>query len=159
MRFSVVVMVTGCWTATPVSPALPISKPAPRPAVALPSPRSAEVGIFTLTGFVASDEIPMYMDPTFGWRIQLDCANGDVIRVREEFRLPKPGVWSPSPNLEIRDEGRIARFRGEAICGDDGWIEKGWSLSPGDPPGDWVIKVTPAGYKTTTFHATFLETP
>jgi hypothetical protein len=154
-------MITGCWTSKPANEPARLSNRAPTTTRAsLPSPRGSEIGIFTVTdGFVPRDEIPMYLDPTFGWRLQLDCKPGEPISVREEFRLPGPGVWGAIPELEVRDNGRVAVSRSEAVCDNDGWIEKQWSVSPGDPPGEWVIRVTPEGYARTTFRAVFQETP
>lgn len=161
MRLFLVFVLTGCWTSKPVEEPAPISNRAPTAASpSLPSPRASALGIFTLANsFVPTDEIPMYMDPTFGWRLQLDCKPGESISVREEFRLPAPGVWGSLPELEVRDGGRIAVSRSDVVCDNDGWIEKMWSISTGDPPGEWVIRVTPDGYAKTTFRAMFQETP
>lgn len=147
----------GCWTSRAATPAPVIAnREAPTRSPAAPSPLAAEFGVFRGSGaFEMTDEIALYDGSLFGWRMQLDCAAGRPVRIREELRLPGPGAWSADPTLEISRDGHSARVRDEVACTEDGWVEKVWSVSAGDPPGTWVLRVTAEGFATQTFRATF----
>jgi hypothetical protein len=56
--------------------------------------------------------------------------------------------------MTITAGGRVATIESTAPC-EAGWIEKIWAASAGDPPGVWVIRVTPEGFAPHTFRATF----
>jgi len=150
-------VIAGCWTSRAAQPSAVIANhEAPRKPPVAPSPLGAELGIIDGTGaFTRTDEVPLYDGSVFGWRLQLDCAPGAPVRIREELRLPGPGAWGADPDLVISRDGRSARVRDQLACSEDGWIEKVWTVSPGDPPGVWTIRVTAEGFATQTFRATF----
>lgn len=152
----ILVLFGACWSSP--APRPPISNEAPRVAdPVLPDPLAAVFGTFDDLGtLIPGVEVPLFGGSTFGWRLDLGCT-GDV-EVREQLRLPAPGDWGTDPDLTTSDDGRIAEVRAMVPCR-DGWIEKIWSLSPGDPPGLWVVRVTAKGFAPQTFRATFTRSP
>lgn len=148
-------VLSACWRG-PSAPA------APRPheeriseTRSLPSPAGAAAGPLVDGRVVASVEIPHYPGSPFGWRLELGCAPDTMIDYVEQLRLPIPGDWGLDPELTISNGGRVATVRSQLPC-TDGAIEKGWTVSDGDPAGTWTIKVTAAGFTTQTFRLRFV---
>jgi hypothetical protein len=150
-----VVALAGCWSAPP--PVAPIPARAAPPVVHRdPEPTTAEFGIVDDDGVLhPATEIPHYPGSAFGWRLQLGCEH--TVEVDEELRLPSPGDWSADPDIRVSANGKTARVHSEAACV-DGWIENTWTVSAGDPPGAWSLRVTAAGFAPQTFRATFEPT-
>lgn len=74
--------------------------------------------------------------------------------MREELHLPAPGDWPADADMRISKDLKSASVRDELECL-SGWIEKQWSVAANDPPGLWMIRVTPAGFAPKTFRVTF----
>lgn len=146
----------GCWASPP--PVVPPVEHHPPPPVVRrdPEPVSAEFGFVDDEGVLhPSAEIPHYPGSAFGWRLQLGCEH--TVAVDEELRLPSAGDWGTDPDVTVSANGKLARVHSEAACL-DGWIENTWTVSAGDPPGIWSLRVTAAGFATQTFRATFVPT-
>jgi len=155
LRLCCLLIVSGCWSAAP--PAQPaVASPAsraPRPPD-LRTPLTAELGTVDDAGTLhATTEIPLYAGSAFGWRLELGCEH--TVLVDEQLELPARGDWGSDPELEISRNGRIARIHSEAICL-DGWIDKTWTVSAGDPPGQWKVTVTVDGFHPQVFYPTFV---
>lgn len=146
----------GCWTERP-----PRAPAVSAPPAAMPSPLREPLalvfGMIDDAGRLEpAVEIPLFAGSAFGWRIQLGCT-GEV-EVREEIHLPSPGDWGADPDMEISRDQRTAVVKGPRPCM-DGWIERTWTVSAGDPPGPWVLRVTVAGFARQTLRAVFLRSP
>ncbi len=155
LRLSCLLICTGCWS-TPPPPQAPVATaapPAPRPPD-LRVPLTAELGTVDDAGTLhAATEIPLYPGSAFGWRLELGCEH--TVEVDEQLELPSRGDWGADPDLEISKNGRVARVHSEAVCL-DGWIDKTWTVSAGDPPGQWKLTVTVDGFTPQIFYATFV---
>jgi hypothetical protein len=154
-----VITIAGCWH-SPSTPPPPLTNTELPRAVSpvLPDVTAAEVGIWDGDGvFHATHDIPLYPGSTFGWRINLPCKTG-LVSVAEELHLPAPGDWPSDPEMDISADRTSVVLHYDAECR-SGWIEKQWSVSPGDPPGAWSIRVTPDGFAAKTFRVTFAATP
>jgi hypothetical protein len=103
--------------------------------------------------FRATNEFPLHAGSTFGWRIRIPCGPRLVV-VDEELHLPAAGDWPADPDMHISADRKSVSLRYQLDCRAD-WIEKQWSVSQGDPPGVWVIRVTVDGYAPKTFRASF----
>jgi hypothetical protein len=148
-------VVSGCWSSPP-APAAPIanSRPAVPAAPQLKEVAAAEFGIWDLDGqFHPTFEVPLHAGSVFGWRVSLPCTT-PFVPIQEELRLPAPGDWGSDPDMTISRDLRSVIIRNRAEC-HDGWIEKQWSVSAGDPAGVWAVRITAEGYATRTFRATF----
>ena len=141
----------GCWSDAQRPPAAP--PPAARPAPAQPAEvAAAEFGTVNEDGVVTpATEIPLYDGSLFGWRIKIPGCE-PLIEVREELTLPGPGDWERGEGMTISRDQQTAIVRSDAEC-HDGWVAKIWSVAAGDPPGDWVLRVTVKGYAPLTFAA------
>ena len=145
-----------CWSSTP--PPAPLRNEAPRSTgPSDPEPLAAEFGTFDDLGVLEpAVEIPLFGGSAFGWRLQLGCTG--AVAVHEQLRLPTAGDWGGDPEMTISADGKVATVRSTVPC-TDGWIEKIWTVSPGDPPGVWVVRVTVEGFAPQTFRASFQRTP
>ena len=148
-------LIAGCWrgAAAPPEPPTNTTTAAHRPD--LPEVAAAEAGTWDRAGmFHVSDDVPLAPGQVFGWRLYLPCTT-PRISYQEEMKLPAPGDWATDPDIQVSYDGRSVTVHGAADCTMDGWIEKRWSVAPGDPAGPWAIKVTAAGYAAKTFRVTF----
>jgi hypothetical protein len=128
--------------------------PRPRPAPDLPLPLTAELGTVDDAGTLhPATEIPLYPGSAFGWRLELGCEH--TVEVEEQLELPARGDWGTDPDMRISKNGRIARVHSEAVCL-DGWIDKTWTVSSGDPPGQWKLTITVDGFRPQVFYAMFV---
>jgi hypothetical protein len=154
-----VITIAGCWhSSSPAPPPLTNSEPPRAVTPVQPDVTAAEVGIWDPDGaFHSTHDIPLFPGSTFGWRINLPCKTG-VVAVAEELWLPAPGDWPADPEMEISADRKRVVLRYQTECR-SGWIEKQWSVSPGDPPGAWAIRVTPEGFAPKTFRVTFAAMP
>lgn len=149
------VALPACWSSPP-----PVAAPVQNTAPAAPrapdlrDPLTAELGTVDDTGALhPATEIPLYPGSAFGWRIELGCEH--TVEVEEELELPARGDWGTDPDLTISKNGRVARTLSDAICL-DGWIDKTWTVSANDPPGQWKLTVTVDGFRPQVFYATFV---
>lgn len=134
----------------PVHNTAPVAPRAPD----LRLPLSAELGTVDDTGTLQpATEIPLYPGSAFGWRLELGCEH--TVEVDEELELPSRGDWGTDPDITISKNGRVARIHSEAVCL-DGWIDKTWTVSAADPPGQWKLTVTADGFAPKVFYATFV---
>ena len=148
-------VISGCWSSAP-PPAVPIANTRPPVPAAhqLKEVAAAEFGIWDLDGqFHPTFEVPLHAGSVFGWRVSLPCTT-PFVPIQEELRLPAPGDWGSDPDMMISRDLRSVTIRNRAEC-HDGWIEKQWSVSAGDPAGVWAVRITAEGYATRTFRATF----
>ena len=150
----VITIGSGCWKSGP-EPAPLTNAAAPRAkAPVKPDVTDAELGIWDADAvFQPTSDVPLYAGSTFGWRINIPCERG-LVSVDEEMRLPAPGDWPADPELHVSPDQRTVTLHYQAECR-EGWIEKRWSVSAGDPPGLWVIRVSVEGFATKTFRASF----
>jgi len=83
-------------------------------------------------------------DACYDWALYLRDAT-TTATVEETFILPAaPAHWPASPQMELREGGRIAVSRLTLpITGGwpGGWISHGWCVAAGDPEGEYVIEV------------------
>jgi len=149
---------SGCWSSPPppVAPAAAPAPRAPRPPD-LRAPLTAEVGTIDDAGVLhPTTEIPLYAGSAFGWRIELGCEH--TVMIEEELELPSRGDWGSDPELSVSKNGRVARTSSDAIC-IEGWIDKTWMVSSGDPPGQWKLTVTVEGFRPQVFYPRFVPAP
>jgi hypothetical protein len=125
--------------------ALPCGAPA---APDLPVVLKAESGLFgpsdqVSQSFIPSRILPLKDGQAFGWRMQLRNPTRQV-RVREELTLPaEPKTWGdPEPGLRRKTtpDGRTA-ITDQLLEPKDGVISQSWTVTQGDPKGNWVIRV------------------
>lgn len=107
--------------------------------------------------FHETTKIPHVDGLSFGWRLQLPCDHTDV-PVTEEFTLPSGGEWPNDPALTVSPDGTRATMHTLARCAGE-WIDNVWAVAPGDPIGEWTIRVKPNGYPSHTFVVTFVLPP
>ena len=150
----VITIASACWTTSP-APVPIASAVTPRAKVPVkPDVTFGELGVWDGDGgFRPSAEVPLHAGSTFGWRIRIPCPPRLVV-VDEELRLPAPGDWGTDPDMHISADRKSVTLRYQLDCRDE-WIEKRWSVSDGDPPGVWVIRVTVDGFAPKTFRASF----
>jgi len=111
----------------------------------------AEFGLFNSPEsekplFVATKTVPLTENQSYGWMILL-VTKKTTIRWREELTLPSaPATWGDG---EIQGEGvhSISADRKVSVLEcevqpEDGLISNAWVLTPGDPKGHYVIRVT-----------------
>jgi hypothetical protein len=99
-----------------------------------------EFGSWTPCGtFVAADRVPLAVGETFGW--QIEVPDGRPVVWREELVLPAPpSQWSGAHFIDISDDGRVATTAGVDVPW-DGVIEHAWSITEGDPPGEYELRL------------------
>ncbi len=151
-------VLTGCWSSPPPARA-PIVAPVPRPSPApdLRAVLTAELGTVDDQGVLhPTTEIPLFAGSPFGWRLEIGCEH--TVMIEEELELPSRGDWGSDPELTVSKNGRVARSSSDAICL-DGWIDKTWMVSAGDPPGQWKLTVTVEGFHPQVFYPTFVPAP
>ena len=151
------VALAGCWS----SPAPAVPTPHAPPRAPIPAARpipDGELGTWDELGaFHPTFEIPLAAGTVFGWRLAIPCGRRPQggVEVLEELRLPAPGDWGGDPEMVISADRTKVSVRATIDC-QDGWIEKQWSVSAGDPVGTWTIRVTAEGYGPRSFLATFV---
>lgn len=109
----------------------------------------AEVGLFGprdelgRQSFQPGRHLPLRDGQEFGWRIVVKT-NKPFVRVREELTLPaEPRTWGdPEPDIKRRTspDGRtaITEWRLAPV---NGVLQSAWTVTTGDPPGTWVMKL------------------
>ncbi len=125
------------------------------PAHAAPAPRTepavqieqAAFGVFNQTAdgrfdFKPTNTVPLTPNLEFGWIIGITTTK-PTVRWREEFTLPAaPATWGPvSGKHELSADRKFSILERE-VTPQRGFVFNGWTISPGDPKGRHVIKVT-----------------
>jgi hypothetical protein len=146
-----VLALCGCEQAKPPEP--PAS--AQLPAHAAPAPpaqpsvqiEQAAFGVFTVTAdgrvdFKPTKTVPLTPNQEFGWVIGVTTTK-PTVRWREEFTVPTPPeTWGPVEGKhEISADRKVSTLERE-VTPERGFLFHSWSISPGDPKGRHVIKVT-----------------
>jgi len=106
-----------------------------------PSDRVAqtEFGVYDCGGLTPTTEIALVPGETFGWR--LDVPDGRAVMWREELVLPSaPAQWSGANFIDIKDNGRTAVTAGIDLPY-RGALSHAWSITEGDPPGDYELRL------------------
>lgn len=99
-----------------------------------------EFGVYGCHGFAHGDQVPLIHGQTFAWRVWVP--DGGPVSWREELVLPSPPAeWSGANFIEFRDDGRTAVTAGFDEPLADGIIEHAWSITDGDPPGDYELRL------------------
>lgn len=146
-----VLVVSACDQAKPPEP--PAS--AQLPAHAAPAPpvqpsvqiEQAAFGVFTVTAdgrvdFKPTKTVPLTPNQEFGWVIGVTTTK-PTIKWREEFIVPTPPeTWGPVEGKhEISADRKVSILEREVTL-DRGFLFNSWSISPGDPKGRHVMRVT-----------------
>lgn len=93
--------------------------------------------------FSPGTQLPLRDGQEFAWRLVVKT-NKPFVRVREELTLPaEPRTWGdPEPDIRRRTtpDGRtaITEWRLAPV---DGVLQSAWTVTTGDPPGTWVLKL------------------
>ena len=107
-----------------------------------PSARVAQssFGSWTPCGaFDVTDHVKLSTGEAFGWR--LEVPDGRPVVWREELILPSaPAEWSGAYLIDVSDDGRVATTAGVDVPW-DGVIEHAWSITAGDPPGEYELRL------------------
>jgi hypothetical protein len=92
--------------------------------------------------FVRTDIVPLVENQTYGWIIRLKT--GLKVKWKEEFILPAPPeTWGEAENdgaHRISGDRKVSVTEREVLV-KDGTISNFWSVAPGDPVGQYVIRV------------------
>jgi hypothetical protein len=146
-----VLALSACEQAKPPEP--PAS--AQLPAHAAPAPpaqpsvqiEQAAFGVFTVTAdgrvdFKPTKTVPLTPNQEFGWVIGVTTTK-PTVRWREEFTVPTPPeTWGPVEGKhEISADRKVSILERE-VTPERGFLFNSWTISPGDPKGRHVIKVT-----------------
>jgi hypothetical protein len=101
---------------------------------------SSSFGAWTPCGqFVATDRVPLVAGQGFGWH--LDVPDGQPVVWHEQLILPAaPAEWSGAQFVDISDDGRVATTAGVDVPYEGG-LEHGWSITEGDPAGDYELRL------------------
>ena len=93
--------------------------------------------------FTPGTLLPLRDGQEFAWRLVVKTKR-PFVRVREELTLPaEPRTWGdPEPDVRRRTtpDGRtaITEWRLAPV---DGVLQSAWTVTTGDPPGTWVLKL------------------
>ena len=93
--------------------------------------------------FTATADVPNEEDQAYGWRVRV-AESEEAVKWVETVTFPEaPDSWEgveDDPNVMISEDGRTATTVGIEVP-DGGYIVSTWSVSPGDPPGEYVMSV------------------
>lgn len=107
-------------------------------------------GVESCEGFVETSDVDLIAGETFSWRLLVP--DGQPVAWREELVLPSaPAQWSGAHFIEIKDGGRTAVTAGVDLPY-EGLIGHGWSITDGDPPGDYELRLWVDGQLHHVFH-------
>jgi hypothetical protein len=119
---------------------------------------NAEFGVFENSPlgvrFRVSKTVPLKAGKAYGWRIYLKTKKRSV-HFREVFELPQaPKTWGLPAGKQISADRKTSILeRDVALTG--GFVQNIWSVVPGDPCGDSVIRVFIEGSEAAAFHFSF----
>ncbi|WP_460764584.1 hypothetical protein [Lysobacter fragariae] len=119
---------------------------------------SATFGVFWTpargsTRFIPTDVVPFAVGQRYGWLIHVHPAQARI-QWREELTLPAaPATWGVERigRREASTDPRTVVTQRE-VGAASGVIVNAWQIEPGDPRGDYTIKVTVAKGPSRTFH-------
>jgi len=146
-----VLALCACEQAKPPEPAAPVELPAH----AVPAPpaepavriEQSAFGVFDRTpdgrvDFKPSKTVPLTPNQEFGWIIGVTTTK-PTVKWREEFTVPTPPeTWGPTEGKhEISADRKVSILEREVTL-ERGFLFNSWSISPGDPKGRHVIRVT-----------------
>jgi hypothetical protein len=117
----------------------------------------AEFGLFdsfpVAARFKVSKTVPLKAGKAYGWRIHLKTKKSSV-HLREVFELPRaPKTW-PEAGTQITDDRKTAILERDVPVR-DGFVQNIWSVAPGDPCGDSIIRVFIDNSEAAVFHFSF----
>jgi hypothetical protein len=129
-------------------PPEPPARPAPtaraEPAVQI---EQAAFGVFDRTpdgkvDFKPTKTVPSTPNQEFGWVIGVTTTK-PTVRWREEFTLPAaPETWGPVPGKHELSADRKVSILEREVAADGNFLFNAWTISPGDPKGRHIMKVT-----------------
>jgi hypothetical protein len=101
--------------------------------------------------------VPYVNGLRFGWRLQVRTKKTKLM-LKEELVLPaRPKSWNSEegdPNFKISPDGKTATIEKEVEVDEDGLVQNVWSISKGDPLGQYEIRVSLDGKLVRTFKFT-----
>jgi hypothetical protein len=101
--------------------------------------------------FTETDHVHLVPGTTFGWRLKLREPMSSVM-LREEFVLPAaPAYWGLGPDTRLNEDRTVATTE-RRVSPTDGWLSREWTLTAGDPPGDYEMRVFLNDELVKTFH-------
>lgn len=121
--------------------------------------RRAEFGVLETTAegeerFVPGDSLPAVEGTTFGWVLEVETQR-ESLHWQEHLRLPKaPADWgdaSDDPDVLIARDGKSVAAHGEDAVEDGELRRFYWTLSTGDPAGDYELDVAIEGRTVAQF--------
>lgn len=103
-----------------------------------------QFGLFSITDegikFTSAATVPLVEKQAYGWRLRVNTKQSQI-SVREEFELPvAPKTWGNIPDNAISNDRKTSTQK-IALTPDRGYIENVWEVAPGDPVGNYVIRV------------------
>jgi hypothetical protein len=113
------------------------------------------------TRYVTENVVPILpANACFSWHIRLRDAPGTV-NLLERVILPQPWEpWRTTPPTDhsvVLEDGKVAETP-IAIPPIAGWIDSGWCIEEGDPPGPYRIEVEIEGVaEPVAFDFTYVE--
>lgn len=105
--------------------------------------------------FIPTRQVPLIENVGYGWEIRIRTSR-KTIRWREELTLPRaPLSWGEQEvRTQVSDDRRIAVTEQEETVPDDGMLRHRWYVVPGDPRGDYTIRVILDNERDRTFRFT-----
>jgi hypothetical protein len=119
----------------------------------------AEFGVLETTPegeerFVPMNELPAVEGTTFGWVLQVETQR-ESLHWQEHLRLPKAPVdWGDAgedPDVLIARDGKSVAAHGEDAIADGELTRFYWTLSSGDPAGNYELDVAIEGRTVAQF--------
>ena len=109
--------------------------------------------------FVVTDRVPLVEGQFYGWVIKVKPGYTKV-KWKEVFELPEaPQTWSvdeTSGDVVISGDRKVSVTEGEVFV-QDGYIGNYWSVVPGDPPGEYIMRVYVNDHLVETFRFKVME--
>ena len=140
-----VLALSACEQAKPPEPSAR-PEPAARAQSAVQIDQAA-FGVFDRTpdgrpDFRPTKTVPLTPNLEFGWVIGITTTK-PTVKWREEFTLPAaPETWGPVEGRHELSADRKFSVLEREVTPDRGFLYNAWTISPGDPKGRHVIKVT-----------------
>ncbi|WP_022664944.1 hypothetical protein [Desulfospira joergensenii] len=104
--------------------------------------------------FQPTNTVPFIEGQSYGWIIKLS-PEFTKVKWKEVFELPaSPDTWGAgeaSGGNKISEDRKVSIIEKE-VAVEDGYIQNFWSVAPGDPLGDYVIRVYINDLLLETFH-------
>lgn len=101
--------------------------------------------------FTETDHTHLVPGTIFGWRLKLREPMSTVM-LREEFVLPAaPAYWGLGPDTQLNEDRTVA-ITERRVSPTDGWLSREWTMTAGDPPGTYEMRVFLNDELVKTFH-------